>query len=244
MDSWAEFYRSDLQGVLSLQVLPFAFLVYRAAVSPRYESAVDPGCARFVDVATLVFAVLTLLDPVATGPMLGWLGWKESALGTAVSFAFVYLGDFRVLALIFGVALAQRGTGPALAVAAAVGGIVPGVAGSLYAGLSSAVDGVPGQVLWLIYEVGFLTLALFLARRWLPARSPALPAETIAFLRDVAAFAAVYYALWATADLLITFASLDAGWAIRIVPNQLYYAVFVPFVYFRFFGRSAPVEAR
>ena len=31
-------------------------------------------------------------------------------------------------------------------------------------------------------------------------------------------------------------ADVDAGWALRIVPNQLYYALSVPFVYFSAFG--------
>ena len=75
-----------------------------------------------------------------------------------------------------------------------------------------------------------------MSRRWLPARAGTLPPATIGFLRDAAAFAGVYYALWASADLLITFGGLDAGWAIRIVPNQLYYAFWIPFVYFRFFS--------
>jgi hypothetical protein len=239
MPSWAEFYRSDLQSVLALLVLPFAFLVYRAAQSPRPDSAVAPRCAQFVNHYTLLFAFLTLLDPIATGPLLGWLGWQDAAAGSAVSFAFVYLGDFRVLALIFGVALHDRGLGRALGIAAGVTLIVPALAGGGYALLTFAVADLPGQVLWLIYELGFMTLALVLARSWIPRQQGELSPATIAFLRDVAAFAAVYYALWAGADLLITFAGLDAGWALRIVPNQLYYAVFIPFVYFRFFGWGA-----
>lgn len=236
MPSWAEFYRSDLQSVLAPLVLPFAFLVYRAAQSTRYDSAVTPYCARFVDRYTLLFAVLTLLDPIATGPLLGWLGWKDAAAGSAVSFGFVYLGDFRVLALIFGVALYDRGLPRALGIAAAATLIVPALAGSGYALLTWLVGDLPGQVLWLIYELGFMGLALILARRWIPRRRGSLSPATIAFLRDAAAFAVVYYALWASADLLIAFAGLDAGWAIRVVPNQLYYAAWVPFVYFRFFA--------
>jgi len=52
----------------------------------------------------------------------------------------------------------------------------------------------------------------------------------------IAIFAAGFlYALWAAADLLIV-AGFDAGWAVRLVPNQLYYAWYVPFVYWRFFS--------
>ena len=50
-------------------------------------------------------------------------------------------------------------------------------------------------------------------------------------------YVAVYYALWATADLLILGTGRDVAWALRIVPNQLYYAWYLPFVYWRFFAR-------
>ena len=52
-------------------------------------------------------------------------------------------------------------------------------------------------------------------------------------------FTAAYYALWLAADVLIVVAGLDLGWALRMVPNQLYYAFWTPFVYFRFFSASA-----
>ena len=46
---------------------------------------------------------------------------------------------------------------------------------------------------------------------------------------------AIYYALWAVADVLIL-AGRDVGWALRIVPNQLYYAFWVPVVWWLFFS--------
>jgi hypothetical protein len=49
-------------------------------------------------------------------------------------------------------------------------------------------------------------------------------------LQRCASFVVVYYGLWATSDLLIL-GGLDAGWLLRAVPNQLYYAVWIPFVY-------------
>ena len=57
------------------------------------------------------------------------------------------------------------------------------------------------------------------------------------YLRIVLTYVAIYYALWAIADVLII-AGIDLGWALRIVPNQLYYAFWVPFAYFTFFRRS------
>jgi len=57
------------------------------------------------------------------------------------------------------------------------------------------------------------------------------------FLRDALAYLALYYALWAGADVLIQIAGLDVGWLLRVVPNQLYYAFWIPFVVARFFAR-------
>jgi hypothetical protein len=61
----------------------------------------------------------------------------------------------------------------------------------------------------------------------------------------VLAFAATYYALWAFADALIL-AGFDAGWALRMLPNQLYYALSVPFVFFAYFpgGSRAAADRR
>jgi hypothetical protein len=53
---------------------------------------------------------------------------------------------------------------------------------------------------------------------------------------------AAYYGLWAAADVLIL-CGVDAGWPVRLVPNQLYYGFFVPFVWRGFFrGRARADE--
>jgi len=70
-----------------------------------------------------------------------------------------------------------------------------------------------------------------------PARVPASAPALLAFLRAVLLYVSAYYGLWALADLMIQVAGLDAGWLLRIVPNQLYYELWVPFVFFTFFSR-------
>ena len=61
-----------------------------------------------------------------------------------------------------------------------------------------------------------------------------------AFVRSTLGLVGAYYGLWAAADVLIL-CGVDAGWLVRLVPNQLYYGLFVPFVWWRFFDRG---EAR
>ncbi len=49
---------------------------------------------------------------------------------------------------------------------------------------------------------------------------------------DVMAFVAVQYALWAAADLLIL-SGEARGFALRLVPNVMYYGAFVGYVFVR-----------
>jgi hypothetical protein len=86
-----------------------------------------------------------------------------------------------------------------------------------------------GQRLWLIHELLFAAVAAWLALRWLPAR--ALDPATLRFLRRVCAYVILYYGLWAGSDAIWLATSMDPIWLLRALPNQLYYALFVPFVW-------------
>jgi len=76
-----------------------------------------------------------------------------------------------------------------------------------------------------------------LRARVVPARLPSAHPALRAFFRSTLLYVAVYYALWACSDLLIQIGGIDAGWLLRVVPNQLYYAWWVPVVFFAFFSR-------
>ncbi len=93
--------------------------------------------------------------------------------------------------------------------------------------------------MWLFHETIFAVTAIALSL-WI-ARDAAIASSLRAFLRAVLHYSAVYYLLWAGADVLIL-AGWDAGFALRIVPNQLYYAFFIPYVWWRF-QRVADAEA-
>jgi hypothetical protein len=214
--TWGDFYHSDLQSLWLLVVLPTLFLAYlllrgRPAGTRR---------ERFLRGFALVFGVETLLDPLATGPLTRALGLSEGA-ATALMLPFVWLGDFRVLLLLCAEGGGAPDLGAAARRAAALTCLVPAAAALLYAPAWLGLADWPGQVLWLVYEVGFTALAAWLCLR---APDPAL--------RAIALYACVYYALWAAADVLILL-GVDAGWGLRVIPNQLYYAFFVPFAWFR-----------
>jgi hypothetical protein len=230
-ESWEAFYASRLQGFWLLVVPAAAFLVWLLVHGRPAGDGADPRAARFVHLWTIVFTVETILDPLlivyAGVPML----------------PFVLLGDFRVFLLILGVARPSRPLVRTVAMAAAWTVVVPIAAWGLDAA-ERAVSSrpLPDQLLWLNYEVTFGLLAvgwwIAVSRWWVPARR---------WLRAVLAYVVVYYVLWATADVLIL-SGYDLGWALRVVPNQLYYVFWTPVVWSLFFASryastSAPVQA-
>lgn len=215
-DFWGAFYHSDLQSLWLLLIVPSLFLLYCLS---RGRPAGDAR-ARFLRVYALAFTLETLLDPIATGPLARAVGLSGVA-ATAWIFVFVWLGDFRVFLLLF----AEGGAAPdwraAARRAALWSCLVPAITGALYAPVWLGLVQAPSQLLWLLYELQFAALAL-----WLRARTPA-PA-----LRAILLYVLAYYALWAAADVLIL-AGVDRGWGLRVLPNQLYYAFFVPFAWWR-----------
>lgn len=217
--SWHDFYYAAWQQPWALLVAPFAFLVWRGVAAPAGPGAV-PDAKRFVVVWSWIFALETMLDPIATGPLAKALGAEPA--GTALGLLFVLLGDFRVWWLVFGLSAPRRGVAPALLATAAV----PVLAWLATRALGLGLGALPAPALWLLHESAFVALAAFVSRR-----------QSNGFLRAVLAFAAVYYALWAASDVLIL-AGVDEGWLIRCIPNQLYYGLTVPFVWWRFFAPS------
>ena len=240
--SWHDAYYSELQNLYALLVVPIAFLAWRLAAPVEPARAVVPQAARFISLATLVFALETMLDPIATGPLLKSPALRNTLAATLVPFVFVYLGDLRVLLVARAVMRPAEPFGRTLGFAAAASAIVPIATGVLYTVHRAIWPNADGQWMWMIYEAGFLALCVVATRVWLPresARGHGIDGEGRAFLAALFGFAAAYYALWLAADVLIVVAGLDLGWAIRMLPNLLYYAFWAPFVYSRFFSVPA-----
>lgn len=226
------FYASDLQATYSLWVVPILFLAYLLSSGRRRADASEDPAARFVWTYALVFVCETILDSFATGPLSRWLGIYGTPFGTAVLLAFVLLGDFRVLLLVFRLA---RPRARWIVQAALWTFVVPIFAWVANTDLHSRWPDLPEQTIWLVYELGFLTLALVFRSALVPRWTSAAAPERMPFLRAVLAYVAVYYGLWATADVLIMGLGLDLGWGLRVIPNQLYYSFYLPFVFWRFF---------
>jgi hypothetical protein len=231
--TFLDLYKSD-PSTYALCGVPLLFLVYLLfAPAGRAPASKRDASTRFVYRYSLLFAAETILDPIATGPLTRWLGVGDSAAGTAILLTFVLLGDFRVYLLIFRLAQIERPLGEAIGKAAAWTLVVPFFAYSADYALHSAIGGLPSQTIWLIYELAFLSIALWLRRRGIAARAASANTNLRKRLEAVAGYVAIYYALWATADVLILVFGLDAGWALRLVPNHLYYSFYLPFVFFQ-----------
>jgi hypothetical protein len=254
--TWEALYKSDLQGAVAVTIAPVLFLVYLAFRDRPIAGGVVPAAARFVHLWAVAFAVLTIADPLAGGPLLRALGVADRPIATVVMVFFVLLGDFRVYLLLFtlmtyaGTRHDARVADPvtaardalrlfsprATALAALATLVVPIAAVTVEAILRARLGATPAQAIWLAYELAFLTVAIVL-RTWIvPARVPASEPRLRNYLRALLLYVAAYYALWAAADVLIL-GGLDVGWALRVVPNQLYYALFVPFAWWAFFAR-------
>jgi hypothetical protein len=237
--SWQNAYYSELQSLYALMVVPLAFLAWRLMNPSDRERAEVPAATGFVAALTLIFSIETIVDPISTGPLLKLDGVQGHFAASIIPFIFVLLGDLRVLLLAIGVAQPDRSLERKLAWALGMSLLVPIGAGSIFA-LAKWIDpSLHGQVLWMLYEFGFLSLCIFLARTWAP-RIASGDSAKLSFLRSVFGYSAAYYLLWWLADVLIVVADKDLGWAIRMVPNQLYYAFWAPFVYWRFFSRRPP----
>ena len=209
-------YYSDLQSLYALLIAPSLFLLWRLTRSANEDRALVPSAARFVAGLTLFFAVATIVDPIATGPLLKLDVFRDQVAATLVPFFFVLLGDLRVLLLAIGVARPDRTLRQNLIRAFGLSLLVPVFAGFGFALAGWIWPGVHGQILWMLYEFGFLLLCILLLRFWLPGHLSSRP-SAVAFLRSILRYSAAYYALGLSADWLIGGFEMDAGWALRMM---------------------------
>jgi hypothetical protein len=181
---------------------------------------------------TILFAFEIMADALVTG------GWSPLPPGSRwaqpLAITFVILGDSRYFLLL------ERYVRGSLARAA-----LPAIAWSFVVPLTSQAMTraaphafVDTRMVFLGYELAFAALALVLRFAVLPRRLAGTPAPIRRWLLGATTFQIVQYALWALADVVIT-SGHEAGFLLRLIPNTMYYGLFLPFVLF-----TAPDEAR
>lgn len=204
------FYASPVQHPLLLWI---AAAVAVGAVLAR------PGLHPSLRAYGLGLGALSAADAWLTSHPVPGVGELPAALRSAVPLGFVLAGDLRYLLVVTsgtpGGALVP--TWRSVATALALMAVVPVLADRVVASLPETASGA--RVLYLVYELFFFALAACLA-----ARHPGVRAAP--WIRALSRFVLLYYGLWAAADVLIL-AGLDAGFALRVVPNVLYYGGFV-----------------
>lgn len=165
-----------------------------------------------------LFGLVLAADATITG---AWSPLPSSSpLFTPLSIAFVILGDARFFFLQERFARPDASRLQVTIVAALTSLVVP-VTSTLLREVFPLLS--EGRWLFLGYEL--LALA-FVLGTWLVRYRPALEAESRRWLGRVTALFVTLYALWATADVLILW-GVELGHLLRIVPNVLYYAVFL-----------------
>ncbi len=181
--------------------------------------------------ALLIFTAVTALDAWLTGALTPLPA--GSSLAQNVSIAFVILGDLRLFVLLQRFRSSTR-WGKAIALAVIFSLLVP-VAQAI------AIRAAPETFtdlrrIYLVYELFFVVLATLLLALGYPSRSASSP-ELGWYATILVGFFLVQYALWVVCDVLIL-SGVEFGYGLRLVPNALYYGLFLVFA-----AQRAPVEA-
>lgn len=170
-----------------------------------------------------VFLVTILADATVTGAL------SPIPVGTrtytAFSVLFIILGDFRYFLLLERVARPEVPFATVFVRALATSLVLPVVTGLMTRFIPGM--GENDRVLYLVYEAGAALLVLALDRYRL-ASSTASPDER-RFVHGASLLFAGLYVGWAFCDAVIL-GGFEVGHVLRIVPNVLYYGVFVLFV--------------
>ena len=181
-----------------------------------------------------VFALQLCLDNLLTG---AWnLLPSTSPLNQPLAIAFVVLGDWRFFLL------TEQFRAPGRRAWLASLGFALIVPVAQAAAIAIFPLGFPTpRHTFVVYELLFLALAILWRGAVLPRRLAKVPLMTRKWLYELTYFEMAQYALWPLADMLIldgTAAGQEAGYALRLVPNTLYYGVFLAFAVWR-----APMDA-
>lgn len=210
--SYAEFYDSIIQHPL---------LLWAAAIFGLLLALSRPGLSATVRRYCMALAAIALLDAWLTTNDVPGIGPLTGAAASFVPLAFVLIGDFRFFLFI-------ESAKPDGTIAVTADAWIRASAWTLVVPLASQLvvfgwGSNEPRVLFFVYEMLFIVLAIGMGRVYLPRRSGAL-----LWTRRVTRFVIAYYALWAVADALILTTGADLAFLLRMLPNVLYYGGLVP----------------
>jgi hypothetical protein len=196
---------------------PLLFWVAGAALLLAVASRLPFLYAYLVAFGLEILADATLTSPWSPVP-------PNGHLATAVAVGFVILGDFRYFVALVRAHAREGMTRRGWLVAVGLSLVVPAVSQIPPLVFPAAFTDL--RVTFLTYELLFFALALAVRLR-LPALAGSAPYA--AWAARATDFELCQYGLWATADVVIL-SGYDAGFLVRVVPNLMYYVLYLPFV--------------
>jgi len=176
----------------------------------------------------LLFGFTTLIDILIASRL---LPMPTDTSQVAVEYLFVLIGDLRFILLLAYFLYAGLGAKDLEQLRLPGSVLKPAFIFTLFPTILVAAVGFAKPQLmtearhkFLAYELIFFILTTLWIFIVLPQKS--LSAENTRFVKSAAVPVFLYYGLWSLADILIL-RGVEAGYAIRIVPNFLYYSVFL-----------------
>jgi hypothetical protein len=202
------FFQNFAQSAWVLPLLPWLATPIVVAYALRQRG--------FLRVWGIACALLIAADAFTNGawtPVPPHTSWA-----TFFGVTFVILGDFRYFLLVEQARTPNRPPLAVLASAGALAFVVP-----LAAQLFRATTSIAGDLrtTYLTYEALFLGFLLVYGFALGRRRSP--------LERRLFGFELAQYGAWATIDVLLLVTKADSLYLARVVPDVLYYVVFVPF---------------
>ena len=185
----------------------------------------------FFHAFALLFTAEIMADALLTG---GWspLGPGAATAASVSAVAFVVLGDWRYFLLLERYAWRVPARLP-VGLASLLASLVVPLASMGLVRFGPASWQGSSRVLFLVYELLFALLAAGLRVRLRAWGWPRLDPTLRPWLVALTNFELVQYAGWAAADVLLLLGYDDFGYALRLVPNVMYYALFIPFAWWR-----------
>jgi hypothetical protein len=185
-----------------------------------------------------LFLVTILADATVTG------GWSPVPMGTGTytffSVLFIILGDLRYFLLAERVTRPRDSLARTLLFSVPVSFVMPVATGIMSRTIPWMAD---DRVLYAVYELAMCALVITLDRTRFGGRQ--VDSSIHRWVHEVSLFFAALYFGWGACDLLIL-AGVELGHVLRIIPNVMYYALFLPVVFFRApsFLRNAALRGR
>ena len=217
------FYNSSWQQPILLWIFPFIFLF--AQFKNKFQAS-----SVFVTRYTAFFTVSIILDAWLSAYNILGIGTVAPGVNSILSFIFIWLGDFRYVLLAEYYLVPEKSFSKAMMKAVPITFIIPLLSAFL---IKKVLATDNGRVLYVVYEGLFVLLAFIYLARISKAN---ISEETAKKLKKFTQFVVLYYGLWAGVDVLMLISDHESvlnifAWGLRVLPNLLYYWVFVPLAY-------------